>query len=183
MNKNTFFKLYSGDYSQEGYEFGMKASKNRHAKNMFTFVKAVNPINYAWKFNDAFDSFTKNYDIGYLDGQRFNHQVYRETQITGNTMASADNYINHLRMLDEVKLGLGSLRRYLREIEQKYKQQIDSAEAAGFMQDYTDKLKQKHQRFLVKIETVTVMIEKHDAQIEQHKEFIQRLKEMAQNTD
>jgi hypothetical protein len=60
MSKKSFFKLYSGDYSQEGYEFGMKASKNHHAKNKLTFIKAVNPINYAWNFNNAFDSVTKN---------------------------------------------------------------------------------------------------------------------------
>lgn len=96
-------------------------------------------------------------------------------------MLSADSYANHLRMLDEVTVIIQSLKRYLREMEIKYKQQIDSAEGTGFMQDYTDQLKQRHQHFSEKIDALSGLIEKHDGQIEQQKEVIQQLKEFAQS--
>ena len=42
---NNIYKLYSGDYSKDG---------------------AVHPLNYVWAFNNAYESFMKNYDKGYL---------------------------------------------------------------------------------------------------------------------
>jgi hypothetical protein len=66
-------------------------------------------------------------------------------------------------------------------MEQQYKQQINSAESAGFMQEYTEQLKQKHQRFAVKIEALTQCIERHTVKLEQQEDIIHILKDHSQN--
>lgn len=88
MPNNAFFKIYSGDYSKDGYEKGIQDSKKQAPKNKFSFFKAVNPANYIWKFGNAYDSYMKNYDTGYLDGQKVTNKIYNDTnQTKGTTMA------------------------------------------------------------------------------------------------
>lgn len=76
MMLNNFFKIYSGDYTKEGYDKGIDTAKKHLPKNKFTFFKAVHPINYIWNFDQAFDSYMQSYNSGYGDGLRINHQVY-----------------------------------------------------------------------------------------------------------
>ena len=38
------YKIYSGDYSKDGYDQGIEDRKANRAKNKFKFFKAVNPI-------------------------------------------------------------------------------------------------------------------------------------------
>jgi len=47
------FKIYSGDYSKDGYDSGIDDAKHHKPKNKFKFFKAVNPINYVWAFDNA----------------------------------------------------------------------------------------------------------------------------------
>jgi hypothetical protein len=181
MSKNTFFKIYTADYSEQGYEQGVNDAKNHKPKNTFTVLKIISPINYLWRFNNAFDSFSEHYHHGFVDGQRVNNHIYQEIQPTGNNMTAVDSYINQLRMLEELKILIASLKRYLITMEQQYKQQINSAENAGFMQEYTEQLKQKHQRFATKIEALTQCIERHTVKLEQQEEIIRILKDHSHN--
>lgn len=96
-------------------------------------------------------------------------------------MTTTDSYQNHLRMLDEIKRVIQSLKSHLHTMEQRYKQQIDASEAAGFMQAYTSQLRIMQQRFHTKIEHLTQLIEKHEMQLEQQKEVIQRFRDAARN--
>jgi hypothetical protein len=180
MNKDSLFKVYTGDYSQDGYDSGVSDAKQHKPQNKFRFIKAVNPINYVWKFNNAFDSFSQNYDHGYLDGQRVNNGIYQQNQTIGGGMMMADNYINHINKIENLKKVLIQLKGHLAEIEQHYQQQINAAEAAGFVQNYTDELKRRHQRFAAKIEALTQCLERQDVQLEQQQETIYRLKERAE---
>ena len=100
------FKIYSGDYSKEGYDQGIEDRKENKPKNKFKFFKAVNPINYVWAFNNAFDSFNKNYDKGYLDGQRVEHNIYSSSNQTKGASVQKDSYENHIRMLKDFKQNL-----------------------------------------------------------------------------
>lgn len=86
-----FFKIYSGDYSKDGYNNGIENAKEGKPKNKFAFFKAVNPINYIWKFTNAYDSYMKNYDNGYLDGQRVNNDIYNDTNQTKGTNMGLDS--------------------------------------------------------------------------------------------
>ncbi len=96
-------------------------------------------------------------------------------------MSAIDSYTNHLRMLNEVKQQLSALKRYMIEMREKYKRQIDVAESTGFMQDYTNQLKEKYQRFSQKVDDITSLMQRHDSQIAQQEAVIQRLIEVARN--
>jgi len=62
---NNAFKIYSGDYSKDGYDSGIDDAKHHKPKNKFKFFKAVSPINYVWAFDNAYQSFMGNYDKAY----------------------------------------------------------------------------------------------------------------------
>lgn len=103
--------------------------------------------------------------------------------ITRNTMSSSDTYEHHLRLLQEAKNTLATLKRYVIEMERNYKNQINASASAGFMQNYTEQLKLRHQQFAVKIEQLTQLIERQTRQIALHEETIQHLREMAQRNN
>ena len=105
---NSAFKIYSGDYSKDGYDSGIDDAKEHKPRNKFKFFKAVNPINYVWAFDNAYQSFMGNYDKGYLDGQRVNHQVYNTTHIQGATVNNR-SYENHLKMINGLTQTLTAL--------------------------------------------------------------------------
>ena len=96
-------------------------------------------------------------------------------------MITTDSYRNHLMMLEEIKRVIQSLKSNLYTMEQRYKQQIDASEAAGFMQAYTSQLRIMQQQFQTKIENLLQIIEKHEAQLEQQKEVIQQFRDSARN--
>ena len=182
MAKQGLFKIYTADYSEEGYAQGLQDAKQHQPNSKFQVLKIISPLNYLWRFEHAYDSFTEYYNHGYLDGQRVNNTIYQpSTPTQGSTMAVVDNYDNHLRMLEEAKTVLASLKRYLFEIEAKYKRQIEAAEGAGFVQNYTDPLKEKQQRFAAKVEHLTAMIEQHTSRIDQQEQVIHSLKSLAQH--
>lgn len=174
------FKIYSGDYSKDGYDQGIEDIKEKRAKNKFKFFKAVNPINYVWAFNNAYESFMKNYDRGYLDGQRVEHNIYTTNQTKGMGMAK-DSYDNQLRMLDDFGQNLVALKASMVNLRDKYKRQIDVMRSAGFMDDYTSVLETKYYRLSSKIEDINEMIERQRIKLEVHKEIINNAKQQARS--
>ncbi|CAA6805881.1 MAG: Unknown protein [uncultured Sulfurovum sp.] len=180
MNKNSAFKIYSGDYSKDGYNYGIEDRKENKPKNRFKFFKAVNPINYVWAFNNAYESFMKSYDKGYMDGQRVEHNIYHSNQTKGTGMAN-DSYDNQLRMLDDFGRNLVALRASMISLRDKYKRQIDVMGSAGFMDDYTSVLETKYYGLSSKIEDINTMIERQNSKLDNHKEIISNLKSMARS--
>ena len=174
----NIYKIYSGDYSKEGYNQGIDDRKENRPKNKFKFFKAVNPINYVWAFNNAFDSFNKNYDKGYLDGQRVEHKIYDTKQVKGANMQK-DNYENHIRMLKDFKQNLLALKRHIQMIREKYKKQIDAMESAGFVEDIISPLRNKHQVFSSKVDEVDRQLAQHDQKIEMQTEALNALRAIA----
>lgn len=174
------YKLYSGDYSKDGYDQGIEDSKQNKSKNKFKFFKAVSPINYVWNFNNAYDSFSKNYDKGYLDGQRVNHNVYNSNQ--GGNMR-VDSYEDLLRVLEETKENMLSLINPLQMMVDRYQKQIDLAQSAGFMTNIVERLKSKQRMFSKKIDDTVILVKRHEQTIEKHKEKIEYLKRQAESED
>ena len=160
------FKIYSGDYSQEGYDQGINDSKGNKPKNKFKFFKVVHPINYIWAFNNAFDSFNKNYDKGYLDGQRVEHNIYSSSNQNRGVEMQKDSYENHILMLETFKQNLQELKRHLELLREQYKKQIDVMENAGFVQNIIEPLRNKYQIFSAKIDEIDRQLAQHDQKIE-----------------
>lgn len=171
-----FKKIYLGDYSKEGYDNGIDDAKHHRPKNKFKFFKAIHPINYVWNFNNAYDSFTQNYNEGYLDGQRVVNEVYNSNTHKGEHMAqSEENYERHLQMLDKLKENLTTLTEYLDDITTKYQQQINAMASAGFTQNIIDGLEKRHIVFDSKIKKLQDMIQNHKREIELHEEALENL--------
>ncbi len=170
---NDFLKIYNGEYSKEGYDTGMSDGKLHLAKNKLKFFKVAYPINYAWAFNHSFETFSKNYDIGYTDAQRVNHQIYTSTQ--RNTMAQ-DSYEHQISMLNEFKDTLFSLRTSIEERKNDYKRQIEASKNAGFVSNYTNVLEQKFLQFSIKLDNIKNLIERHNNYIDIHIKELEQLK-------
>lgn len=175
------FKIYSGDYSKEGYDQGIEDRKENKPKNKFKFFKAVNPINYVWAFNNAFDSFNKNYDKGYLDGQRVEHNIYSSSNQTKGASVQKDSYEKHIRMLKDFKQNLQALKRHIQVIREKYKKQIDVMESAGFMEETVTPLRNKYQIFSSKIDDIDRQLAQHDQKIEIQTEALNALRAIARS--
>lgn len=158
------FKIYTGDYSKEGYDGGIDDAKKAKTKNKFKFFKAVNPINYVWNFNNAFDSFMQNYDKGYLDGQRVVNEVYTNST-QGEKMSSNQNYEYHLQLLDELQRNLNNLKPKVDELREKYNNQLNTMHSAGFLDDYINPLKERYMVFKSKIEELQNLIDEHKRKI------------------
>jgi len=84
-------------------------------------------------------------------------------------------------MLEEVNIQLAALKRHLINAKDKYQRQINAAQSAGFMEDYTDEIKLRYQQFSLKIDSLTLFIERNDAKIDDQKEFIRQLQEYSRN--
>jgi hypothetical protein len=190
-DKNKFYKIWSGDYSDEGYSDGFKDGKEVKPKNKLKFFSSSNPVNWFWAFDRAFGSYSENYDVGYVDAEKVRHEVYyplnsqKEVKIMSNngghisSYSGLDDYKRHLQMLERVKQNIYALKRYLGIMQEKYKQQIDKAETMGFMQNYTDELKKRYKIFYDKIEGLIILIEKHTRQISEQENIIRKLMEDA----
>jgi len=158
------FKIYTGDYSKEGYDGGIDDAKKAKPKNKLKFFKAVNPINCVWNFNNAYDSFVQNYDKGYLDGQRVVNEVYTNST-KGEKMSSSQNYEYHLQLLDELQRNLNNLKPKIDELRNKYNNQLNAMHSAGFFDDYIDPLKERYMVFKSKIEELQNLIDEHKRKI------------------
>jgi len=164
-----FKKIYFGDYSKEGYDDGFKEGQHSRSKNKFRFFKAIHPINYIWNFNNAYNSYMKNYDKGYLDSQRVEHNVYYQNKTKGVDMTS---YEAQLQMLENFDDNLKALREKITELRDKYKHQIDVMESAGFFSNYIDPLRAKYADFSQKIDDIDNLIQHHKQKIGLQKETL-----------
>ncbi len=169
-----FFKIYSGDYSKDGYDSGIDDAKSKRVKNKFKFFKVVHPINYIWNFNNSYDSFMKNYNEGYLDGQRVVNEVYITNSSKGEVMEK-DSYGYHLKLIEEFEAKLDSLKPYLEQISNQYQQQINAMASAGFHTNYTNTLQDRYLTFKSRIDSLHELIDRHKQQIGLHEETLENL--------
>lgn len=95
-------------------------------------------------------------------------------------MLSPDSYAKQIAMLAGAEIILATFKRKLFEMEEQYQKQIAASEAAGFLQDYTEQLKQRQQRFATKVELLANFIERNKRLLADQTDALASLKEMAQ---
>jgi len=107
----SFKKIYLGDYTEEGYDTGFKDGKKNLPKNRFKFFKAIHPVNLIWNFDNAWETFQRNYDKGYIDDERVEHDVYYKSDTTqqGASTMTVNNYATQLAILNQFEANLLSL--------------------------------------------------------------------------
>jgi hypothetical protein len=178
MDIDKIFKVYLGDYSKEGYSSGLDDRKEQKPNNKFKFFTVANPINYILRFDNSFDSFSKNYDKGYLDAQRVENEVYNVKKETTNnkgvTMAQ-DNYERHLSMLKNFQSNLRTLQASNNMLREKYVKQLLAMEQAGFVENISRPLQVKYQAFKREIDTLNENIDKHHMKLNLPIEYLENL--------
>jgi len=127
-----------------------------------------------WAFDNAYQSFMGNYDKGYLDGQRVNHQVYNTTNTQGATVDNR-SYESHLQMVSQLKQSLTTLQNKIESLKKDYDRQIKAMGNAGFMPNYITVLQSRYREFENIIDTVQSMIDEHKSQIVLHEEALENL--------
>jgi len=172
----NFKKIYFGDYTEEGYDAGFNDGKKHLSKNRFKFFKATHPINWIWNFDNAWETFQRNYDKGYIDNERVEHNVYykNDTTLQGANTMTVNNYATQLAILNRFEANLQSLKQRLSAINSNYSRQISALKGMGFMTDYTNTLQTRYATFDSKISDMLTMIDKHLKTISDHKEEIQK---------
>jgi len=179
MNKEKLEKFYTGDYSKEGYDAGMSDRKFGQPKNKLKVLKILHPVNYVWRFDNAFGSFSQNYDAGYLDAQRVAHEVFNDTHSTGRGTMATDNYENHIYALEDFRNNLKSLKQYTIIARDNYAKQLLAMENAKFMENYTRQLMNKYELFSYKVDAINQLIDEHDRKLTIQKEALEQLAQMA----
>lgn len=179
MKDGIFSKIYTGDYSKEGYDAGMGDRKSGKPKNKLKVLKTLHPVNYFWQFDNAFESFSQNYDAGYLDAQRVDNEVFNDTRSTGKGTMTTDSYERHIGVLENFRNNLIALKRHTTDIKERYSQQLMAMENAGFVQNITQPLQNKYLLFSQKIEQLDALIDEHNRKINIQKEALEQLAQMA----
>lgn len=183
--KYKIFKIYTGDYAEEGYDKGFNDRKLNKPRQGWGVFKSLHPVNYVWKFSNAIDAYNQNYKKGYLDQQRVENEVYREKETPNQNgeevkmSVGHDSYQNQLRLIENVRENLQSLRRQLKAISEKYLTQINAAEAGGYMSDMIEPLRKKYAHFEQLIVVLERIIQRHDETIYEHQNRIRNLMNQA----
>jgi len=188
----VLFKIYTGDYSEEGYSKGFSDRSNGRPQQGWGVFR-INPVNFLWKFGESADSFNRNYRDGYLDRQRVENEVYKEsaspavsalpnkvansdTKLEGKIMGvGQDSYQNQLRLIRHARNELQTFRRHLRQLVENYQQQIRAAESSGYMQNMIEPLRSRCSKFNQKVDELDRLISQHDNVIEEHENKVVHL--------
>jgi len=144
----SFSKVYLGDYSNEGYGDGVSDGKEHRPKNRFKFFKVANPVNYVWNFDNAWESYQRHYDKGYIDGERVRHDVFGNTtyKTKGGNMSQFDikYYEDAIAFLRESKRVLENIKAEIDMRMKDYNDHIDYAQSQNWMMNFIDKLRDKY---------------------------------------
>ncbi|MBS9783388.1 MAG: hypothetical protein KGV46_02420 [Pasteurella sp.] len=166
-------KIYTGDYSQEGYNDGINDSKQGKPKSHFGTLKR-NPVNWLWQADNATDSYSNSYNTGYIDGQRVKHHIYSSQ--SGGTMSSLEQQLN---LLEQVKGAIRHNKNLLDSARDLYGNQVNAMQGAGFLDNYTDELAERNERLSKKTDDVIDELERQLKLMEDFQESIQRMIEDA----
>ena len=82
-------------------------------------------------------------------------------------------------MLKDFKQNLLALKRHIQVIKEKYKEQINAMERAGFVENIINPLRNKYQIFSSKIDDIDRQLAKHDQKIEMQTEALNTLRAIA----
>lgn len=153
-------KIYTADYSQEGYRDGVDAAKAGQPKSHFGLLRR-HPLNFLWKSDSVGKSYASAYDRGYADGQRVAANIYHEqpaaasSSSPGETAMSIQQYRQAIQALNQGKHALQDKIRMLDSALDTYRHQVESARGVGLLEDYTQPL-ERHYRALAQIQAQMV---------------------------
>ena len=168
-------KIYTADYSQEGYDNGIEAGKKGSPKE-HSGALHIHPVNYAWRYNNAHESYCKSYEKGYLDGQRVDHNIYSSQ--SGGDMSELERQYQHL---GEVEKKVYQHRIELEQACEQYAKQVLAMEQAGFVDDYSEPLKNKLAILKQNVEKMKEELNRQMQLVEQFRQSLHNMRIEAQD--
>lgn len=156
-------KIYTGDYSQEGYTDGIKHIEANKPKQHFGSLK-MHPVNWVWHFKNSRQTYVENYNKAYTDGLRKKNDVFYKSK--GSSSLVSTQYEDQLNLLSEFDSSLESLKTNLRNVSKDYEEQIRNGESLGMYDDYIQGLKRRYSALNEKLSEMIKLIQKHQEHIE-----------------
>lgn len=142
---NNFKKIYTADYSVEGFHDGVLDGKNSRPKNVLKIIRQVHTLNYFWKFNRAYQTYTESYHKGYDDGQRVRESIFQnsinQSCFYHKEMNNMDYYEQHISAIQNSIDDLTFIISMFDQSLDLYNLQINNAGKAGLLKNYVDQLK------------------------------------------
>ena len=179
-------KILSGDYSQEGFADGVADSQAGKSKDVRGVYRAINPLNFIWRYPIAEKSYMANYHRGY-DGWQYRHHG-----ITGSETGSCPStnsqfpkfqkgsnmeyYRRHIAAINDCVHEFHVIIGKFQESLSRYQSQIQSASVAGFKGDYIDPLETKRRNLERQVQ---ILMDYLVRLIKKLNECIEDLEEMA----
>jgi len=185
---DKFIKIWSGDYTAEGIDYGVKDRQEGKRKlGGIKFFKASNPINWIWNYNRAYDSFVKGYNEGYVAGGLALNGIYDGSLKDSKIKQEVKNMANGVRSYEDAISVLRSMKHYMKStlgelgvIKDKYDTLINEADKNGWMQNYINELRKRYTRFEDQIEGLKKLIEVFNSQIAEDIDMLEILKQAAE---
>lgn len=162
-------KIYTGDYTADGYDKGIADGKDGKPKSHFGSLKR-NPINYFWQADNATDSYSSGYNTGYTDGRRVAHDIYSSQ--SGGAMSSL---AQQLGFLEQAKGAIKHNKNILDGARDQYGNQVNAMQSADFLDEYTDELTERKDRLSRKTDDVIDELDRQLRMIEDFQDSIQRM--------
>lgn len=140
--KNTVWRVFTGDYTQVGYQIGAKQAQAGQPKTFFALFSKINMINHAgWQSKHAYQTMRTGINQGYDDkllaqniAQTLNHNPLGVHTMVRNY----DNILNGLRTAkNNAQMNIEHLITYMKQYDDK----IEEMKSAGFLTNYTDNIK------------------------------------------
>ncbi|PID47762.1 MAG: hypothetical protein CSB47_00190 [Proteobacteria bacterium] len=170
-----FKKIYTGDYSKEGYDDGITDSQSNKPKSHFGTLNR-NPVNFFWQADNASDSYSTGYDKGYVDGQRVSHDIY--SSHSGAKMGSLQQ---QYQVLEQAKAAIAHHKSILDQARDLYGNQVNAMQGAGFASEYTTELVARNDRLSRKTDDVLDELTRQLTMIEDFQASIERMIRDAQS--
>ena len=163
--------IFKGDFSEEGYNLGLddatkgvKPVKKGVKFHWEMFKKGFRILNH----NQAMATFSKGYELGFLDGLRKREGLYgnKKTEITKKTKAMSntpDNLKKQIELLYSFDTFLSNIQSNLSEVSVMYGNIIKDLYESGLVKEYADKLNEiNYAEFKAKISSTNNWIEDND---------------------
>lgn len=141
--KNTVWRVFTGDYTQVGYQIGAKQAQAGQPKTFFALFSKINMINHAgWQSKHAYQTMKTGINQGYDDKLLAQNiaQTLNLNQQGTNSMTKR-NYDDILTGIDTAKSNVELNIQHLTQYMNNYEQKIENMEQAQFLTNYTNQIK------------------------------------------
>lgn len=177
MKKPTKKQILSADYTDIGFDRGVQQAHDNESKAVR--LRDISPVNFAWRTNDALDTYSTGQASGYDAQLRKNAEIYQDHgDKRGEGTGSVGNFSleDQLAMVHNLAEHLTQLEGFLGVIRGGYHQNIESSASLGLGSEYVDGLRQREARLNQTMDEVQRKIQKHRQILEQeHRREIENL--------